>query len=48
MNQQQLFDYPADKKIANYQFSLKAKIGRGSYGVVYYGLNTESSILSYI
>jgi serine/threonine-protein kinase ULK/ATG1 len=26
-----------DKKIQNYQFSFKAKIGKGAYGTVYLG-----------
>ncbi|CAD8137180.1 unnamed protein product [Paramecium pentaurelia] len=36
----QHLSYPPDKKIQNYQFSFKAKLGKGAYGTVYAGRNT--------
>ncbi|CAD8075624.1 unnamed protein product [Paramecium sonneborni] len=35
----QFLQYPPDKKIQNYQFSFKAKLGKGAYGTVYAGRN---------
>ncbi|CAK79528.1 unnamed protein product (macronuclear) [Paramecium tetraurelia] len=35
----QFLQYPPDKKIQNYQFSFKAKLGKGAYGTVYGGRN---------
>lgn len=34
-----------DKRIHNYEFSMSAVIGRGSYGVVYVGRNTDNGYL---
>lgn len=31
-----------DKRIQNYEFSMGAVIGRGSYGVVYVGRNMDN------
>ncbi|CAD8051650.1 unnamed protein product [Paramecium sonneborni] len=36
----QHLSYPPDKKIQNYQFSFRAKLGKGAYGTVYAGRNT--------
>ncbi|CAD8046596.1 unnamed protein product [Paramecium primaurelia] len=35
--------YPPDKKIQNYQFSFKAKVGKGAYGTVYAGKNMNDN-----
>lgn len=40
-----LENYPADKKIEQYEFSFKAHIGSGSYGKVYLGRNINSQKL---
>ncbi|CAD8133930.1 unnamed protein product [Paramecium pentaurelia] len=34
---QEIINYPPDKRISSYIFSLKAIIGKGSYGIVYLG-----------
>lgn len=34
---QEIINYPPDKRISSYTFSLKAIIGKGSYGMVYLG-----------
>ncbi|CAK90527.1 unnamed protein product (macronuclear) [Paramecium tetraurelia] len=36
----QHLSYPPDKKIQNYQFSFRSKLGKGAYGTVYAGRNT--------
>ena len=41
---QQLMQFAPDKKIQNYVFSFKAKLGKGAYGTVYLGKNEKSSI----
>ncbi len=35
--------YPADKKIENYNFSLRAILGKGSYGTVYLGRHDKTN-----
>lgn len=35
-----LLSYPPDKKIQNYSFSFKAKVGKGAYGTVFAGKNS--------
>ena len=35
----QLASYSPDKEIHNYRFSLKAVLGKGSYGTVYLAFN---------
>jgi serine/threonine-protein kinase ULK/ATG1 len=39
---EKLMQLKADKRIHNYEFSMGAVIGRGSYGVVYAGRNTDN------
>jgi serine/threonine-protein kinase ULK/ATG1 len=34
---QHLIAHSPDKKIGNYQYSFKAKLGKGAYGTVYCG-----------
>jgi serine/threonine protein kinase len=43
MNTANLLSYPPDKKIQNYVFSFKAKLGKGAYGTVYLGKNEVTS-----
>lgn len=44
----QHLSYPPDKKIQNYQFSFKSKLGKGAYGTVYAGKNTNDSIYKFL
>lgn len=39
-----LLQYAPDKKIQNYVFSFKAKLGKGAYGTVYLGKHEKTSI----
>lgn len=39
---EKLMQLKPDKRIHNYEFSMNAVIGRGSYGVVYVGRNTDN------
>ncbi|CAK71363.1 unnamed protein product (macronuclear) [Paramecium tetraurelia] len=39
----QHLSYPPDKKIQNYQFSFRSKLGKGAYGTVYAGKNTNDN-----
>lgn len=39
-----ILQHAADKKIQNYQFSFRAKLGKGAYGTVYAGKNINDSI----
>ncbi|CAD8054262.1 unnamed protein product [Paramecium primaurelia] len=43
MNRQEIMNMKPEKKISNYGFSLKAILGKGSYGTVYFGreMNTQ-------
>jgi serine/threonine-protein kinase ULK/ATG1 len=41
-NIEKLITLKADKRIHNYEFSMNAVIGRGSYGIVYVGRNTDN------
>ncbi|KAM3138963.1 hypothetical protein pb186bvf_008976 [Paramecium bursaria] len=38
-----MLQHPADKKIQNYQFSFKARLGKGAYGTVYAGKNINDN-----
>lgn len=42
---QEILNYPPDKRISSYIFSLKAIIGKGSYGIVYLGKHETTCIL---
>ncbi|CAD8133760.1 unnamed protein product [Paramecium octaurelia] len=42
---QEIINYPPDKRISSYIFSLKAIIGKGSYGTVYLGKHETSQKL---
>lgn len=45
MNKLELLAYKPEKKVANYAFSLKAVLGRGSYGTVYLGRHVITGII---
>ena len=44
----QHLSHAPDKKIQNYQFSFKSKLGKGAYGTVYAGQNTNDSTYAFL
>ncbi|CAD8051474.1 unnamed protein product [Paramecium sonneborni] len=44
MNRQEIMNMKPEKKISNYSFSLKAILGKGSYGTVYFGREMNSQL----
>lgn len=45
MNRQEIMNLKPEKKISNYGFSLKAILGKGSYGTVYFGREMTTCII---